>query len=239
VYYKILVVTINDGNFIVVMDDRLKTIPLRERKFALTRLALRDAMLERIQTVPFDAISVKELCEAVQISEGTFYNYFPEKSDLLIYFIQLWSIEVFAHARSIGKSGFDLIEAVFEYTARQIRTNRSAAIMLEIIAHQATLRKHPQIKEITAAERIIAFPQFEDTLDLPANGLSDILETAIEQAIRKKEISRSVDTDGVIALLASLFFGMPIVLRSEGIAALETCWSYGLRILKQGLQKKK
>lgn len=37
-----------------------------------------------ICSVPFDELSVAEICEAAGISVGTFYHYFQKKSDLLI-----------------------------------------------------------------------------------------------------------------------------------------------------------
>lgn len=61
----------------------LAQLSLREKKYAKTKLALLDAATERIGEKTFDAISVKELCEQAEVSEATFFNYFPKKQDLL------------------------------------------------------------------------------------------------------------------------------------------------------------
>ena len=77
---------------------KLEEIPLRERKSARIKLALLDAALERMLKRPFAEITVKELCEAVEISEVTFFNYFHAKNELLRYYLRLWSVEVFWRA---------------------------------------------------------------------------------------------------------------------------------------------
>ena len=60
----------------------LASIPLRERKRARTRIALVEALLERLVERPLDAIQVAELVEAVDISPATFFNYFPSMACL-------------------------------------------------------------------------------------------------------------------------------------------------------------
>ena len=67
---------------------------LRERKFAKTRLALAEAASLHLEAAPLENLSVKSLCERVQISEATFLNYFPKKEDLVIYLDRLWTLEL-------------------------------------------------------------------------------------------------------------------------------------------------
>src|SRR5215210_4290457 len=74
-------------------------ISLRERKFAKTKLALLRAAVTRLEQKRLSEITVKELCEHVQVSEATFFNYFPRKDDLLHYFTRIWTLEVLLHAR--------------------------------------------------------------------------------------------------------------------------------------------
>src|SRR5688572_15292458 len=85
---------------------------LRERKFARTKLALMQAALERMRTKKLDEVPVKELCDEVQVSEATFFNYFPKKSDLLHYLIKVWTIEVAWQAKTtVGEEcGLSFIE---------------------------------------------------------------------------------------------------------------------------------
>ena len=105
----------------------LAEIPLRQRKQAQTRLALLDAVLARLDGKrTLDDIPVKELCDAANISQASFFNYFPSKTDLLVYFVQIWSLDLAGRVHTgaggaAGSSAREAIESIFVSTAREAR----------------------------------------------------------------------------------------------------------------------
>src|SRR5215207_10537191 len=94
-------------------------LPLRERNFARLRLRVLAAVLEQTAARPFAEVSVREICEAVEISQGTFFNHFPGKDAVLVFYIRLWGLRAAARARAaVAKgSGCDALRSVFAYTA--------------------------------------------------------------------------------------------------------------------------
>jgi AcrR family transcriptional regulator len=103
---------------------------LRERKFARTRLALAEAAAGHLEAASFETLSVKSLCERVQISEATFFNYFPKKDDLIVYLDRLWTLELnwYGQQAMQQQQGLAVIEALFRYTSIQrYRFKRSPA----------------------------------------------------------------------------------------------------------------
>ena len=48
------------------------------------RAEIIETVLPLLETAPFEALSVTELCKYADISVGTFYHYFTTKSDLLV-----------------------------------------------------------------------------------------------------------------------------------------------------------
>ena len=100
-------------------------ISLRERKYAQTKLALLHAAVEKMREKPLEAISVKELCDTVPVSEMTFYNYFPKKTDLLKYFIQITFIEMAWYLQYAvkNKTNLEMVEELVDFLARKVVGN--------------------------------------------------------------------------------------------------------------------
>ena len=130
---------------------------LRERKFARTRLALAEVVTHHLENAPLEALSVKSLCERAQISEATFFNYFPKKEDIVVYLDKLWSLELNWYGLQVAgqQKGLPVIEALFRYAAIQIQ--KKPGLIGEIIAYQARERTRSPRPDITPAERAMAF----------------------------------------------------------------------------------
>jgi AcrR family transcriptional regulator len=58
---------------------------LRERKKAKTRAAIQAEALRLFREQGYDQTTVEQICEAAEVSESTFYRYFPNKPDVVLY----------------------------------------------------------------------------------------------------------------------------------------------------------
>jgi len=65
-----------------VPDDR--TSGLRERKKARTRAAIQSHALRLFREQGYDATTVQQIIEEVEVSESTFFRYFPTKADVVL-----------------------------------------------------------------------------------------------------------------------------------------------------------
>jgi AcrR family transcriptional regulator len=209
-------------------------LPLRQRKFARTKLGLLDAALQSIRERPLEDVTVKALCETVGISEASFFNYFPRKTDLLVYYVQLWSIEMAWYAREFAEArgGLAAIEEIFAMTARQVAEN--PAPMGEVVAGQARMTVAPTFAEISVAERLSAFPDLAGVEELEGQGLDTLLPPLIERAVKAGELPKHTDRGAVLVALATIFLGLPVVLRRSP-KALEQAYQSQLQLLWAGL----
>ncbi len=216
---------------------RFEDLPLRARKRARTRLALLDALLSRIGPRGIDQIPVKELCAEVEISEVTFFKYFPAKSDLLTYFIQLWTIEMAWHASQAAQaqgSGLEAIGEIFARTAQDAA--RNIDIMLEIIAHQARMPKDLVLPGVSTAERLLRFPDLAGVETLPSEGLEAILPRFLQVAIGKRELPPSSDIASLTLALSCIFFGVPLCVGRHDPAAIAPLYRQQLALVWAGAQ---
>lgn len=217
------------------MPDASK-LPLRERKYAQTKLNLRQAVAERLETRTLDDIPVKELCDAALVSEATFFNYFPRKTDLINYLIQLWTMEVNWHGQQAARHGAGLavIEAIFERAAVQIQ--RHPGLMGEIIAHQARLRERPRLPDLTLAERLLAFPDLTGIEDTPDKGIESVLVPSLQEAVHLEELPPNTHMNTVMVALVSIFFGVPLALRVANPQGIAGMYKQQLQVLWAGVR---
>lgn len=209
---------------------------LRERKFAKTRLALAETTTNHLEAASFETLSVKALCERVQISEATFFNYFPKKEDLIVYLDRLWTLELnwYGQQAEQQQRGLAVIEALFRYTAIQIQ--KKPGLMGEIIAHEARARERLPGPAITSAERMLAFSDLEGIGELPDDSLESLLRGALQAAIELGELPENTAISAAMVGLVSIFYGVPLAMQHNNSAAIGAMYRQQLVLLWEGLR---
>jgi len=209
---------------------------LRERKFARTRLALAAAAMRHLQTAPLDTLSVKSLCDQAQISEATFFNYFPRKDDLVVYLDKLWSLELnwFGGQTAARQHGLAVIEALFRYTAIQIQ--KKPGVMGEIIAFEARDRARTPRPEIGSVERALAFPDLEGIEQGNHDSLETLLKNSLLQAMQAGELPENTLIPTAMIGLVSIFYGVPLALQHSNPASIGAMYRQQLELLWAGLR---
>ncbi len=215
---------------------RFEQLPLRQRKYAWTKLGLLEATLKALAGRSLGDVVVRELCAEVSISEASFFNYFPRKTDLLVYYVQLWSLEMAWHAerRSAGSGGLAGIEDIFVRTGRRVVEH--PGVMGEIIAEQVRVPARPELTEVTAAERLLAFPDLVGIEAETAMGVQELFPPLLDQAMQGGELPPVTDRSATLTALGAIFFGVPVIhsrLRPDEVGPayqrqLEILWA-GLR----------
>jgi AcrR family transcriptional regulator len=194
--------------------NSIKELPLRERRRARTRLAFLDSAIKLMSFKRFSDITVKELCEEVEVSEMTFFNHFTVKGDLLLYAIRLWSIEAAWHAqkKTAGKRGLEFLDAVYDQIA--VETAKRPRIILDIFAWHASEPESAtkDIPSISVAERRLRFPELEDIEDIPEGNMLTVLTENFRAAVASGEIPAETDINEAVLAASSIFFGIPMML---------------------------
>ena len=206
----------------------------RERKHAQTRLDLLRALEEALKRGPLEEVSVRELALAADVSEATFYNYFPTKADLAFYFVQLWSIDVGWHAAAADPRGpRAAIAAVLDATAASIVA--APRLMGEVIAVQARLTGKAALAPVSALEKRLAFPDRAGIEAIDAVGLDGLLVPRIAAARASGALPAAVDEQAALLSLAAIFFGVPLLLARRAPAQVASAYRQQLDIVWAGL----
>ncbi len=184
-------------------------LPLREKKYATLKLKILDTFDKKLKEKSLSDISVKEIAKELDISEKTFFNYFSSKKEVLIYFIELWSLEM--QILIEGKEPIESIYLIFEETAKTIEKNPN--LFMEIVASMALQGMAKKDISITNAERILRFG-----IDVPYSegGFFDIimpLLTKLESSEKKLSL--------VYLALFNTCFAMPLAMRDPRFGSLK------------------
>ena len=213
-------------------------ISLRQRKYAKTKIALAKAAKERMRHNRLDDISVRELCDTIPISEVTFYNYFPQKSDLLLYIMRLWQLETqwYLYTWEPEKSNLELIEAFFDFVGQGFEEH--PLVMNEILAFFVQRRGDICFEELSVAEKLMAYPGLKDIehIQLPRSPKEEgILKVQVERAIAAGELPKDLSADSVSNMLGIILLGGLMTLHERNPTQIRATYRRMLKMLWKGL----
>jgi AcrR family transcriptional regulator len=120
------------------MDD--KAVGLRERKKVRTRAQLTDAAIRLFTERGFDATTVEDITEEVEVSPRTFFRYFDSKEDVVVRLFDDTGLELRAMFTAVRAALGWLVRRYTDHADRVLAVKRLAADTPAIRA--ALLDKH-------------------------------------------------------------------------------------------------
>ena len=218
----------------------IQTISLRERKYAQTKVALAQQFMERMRTKRLAEISVKEVCETIPISEVTFYNYFPEKTDIFIYIMHIWHVEMLWKLAQWekDKSNIEIIETWFEAVCQEVEDYPVA--MSEVLSFIAQQRGEVIFPPMSVAEKMLAFPNYEgiEAFEVRDRHCKEdsMLKPYLERAVASGELPKDADVEEAHRMLDVIFLGGLMTLHDQEPGVLRSIYRTMLQLLWHGLK---
>jgi AcrR family transcriptional regulator len=207
---------------------------LRQRKFARTRLALAGALSKALMQQTLSEVSVKALCREAEVSEATFFNYFPSKQALMAYLAQLWMLELGWHAQAAAEDSQGLA-AIHQLFAHHARTCASRpGLMQELIVWLARGGRLNTSIELGAFERSIAFPKLAGIETTPLKGLDAWIVPQLEVAMKTGELPENTLIPTLLSLLLGMVFGVPLILLSSKPGKIADMYQQQLQLVWSG-----
>jgi len=209
-----------------------KLLTQREYKFAKTRDKTLQVFLQYIQEEREEDLTVDVICEEVEISRGTFFNYFPSKEHLFTYYGydfcgKLWlQLE---EKKQRGVSVKERIEHIFRFTAEE--DEKYANSFTKFVQH-ILRRGGKMIEELpyTRADLLLVFPEdyerilqdpqlhhqvsekgrlaSQDFIHIPTVG--EMLHLLIVEGVQEKAFTKEIPMDKMLIHLLNLYFAPAI-----------------------------
>ena len=212
-----------------------KDFTLREKKYAKTKIALTREFMNRMKTTRFSEISIKDVCEKVDVSEGTFYNYFPRKADVIKYYFVLtflkivWTIE----CRKDRMSYRGKIEHVFDAISDE---SQEPFLFYEIISVKTSegLDHHKKL-DLTDAEKVLGFPDCPGIEKIQATTMENYFAEILKSARKSGRLPAGFSVDDIVRSLMAMIIGVPFAIDIKDFKKLKQVYKTQLALLWSGL----
>jgi AcrR family transcriptional regulator len=182
-----------------------KKLPLREIKKARSKIAILNATFELIGETSFREVKLEDICRKAEVSMVTFFKFFPQKEELLIYFMRLWLTDRLIELRLQPKRGIEAIRHLFQTVASG--ASRKPGLMLSLIGYLSEVSMHPNMPVLSEAEIQILYPGKEDLVDAEAPNLGELFHRFIEEAKEDGDIPDRFPTDDLVKAMFTIFYG--------------------------------
>lgn len=219
------------GRKLMLIEEKYS---LRERKHAQTKIALVNAFIDKLQTTRFDDIMIQEICHSVQVSEGTFFNYFHEKVDIVLYYTHLLLVKIIWKAQKENKSKkyLDLINTIFEITAEELK---NLNVIYQIISTIIIQNEKPRNIVISNIEKQSAFPDCPNIEKIPSWSIDESFKEYLKKAVKNGELPKNTNTDDVLISLITIMIGTLLIAKTENIQDINYHYKRQIQYLWQGL----
>ncbi len=205
---------------------------LREKKHARTKISLMNAFIKRLRKARFEDISIRAVCKSVEVSEGTFFNYFPEKIDVITYYINLMTLKIIWKARQKSPPGkyIALLNAFFEEMADEFN---NVNIAYEIISIMVVQQERPKKNFIADVDKRLVFSDLAGIEHVTPLFIDEFFRDCLEGARKNGECPGNVNIDDVLVSLMVIHIGTLIAVKVSAVGKFGGVKSVNYHYLRQ------
>lgn len=207
---------------------------LRKEKAARLKLAILDATLKLIGKKSFDDLYVDEICAKVKISKVTLFSYFPQKEDILLYYLRVWCLKRAVELADKPREGIQGVFFLFDKLSEDADTH--PGIILSLIAYLTDVNRIPKPFPLKAEEKKFLFPDVPNVQSIEIQSVDQMFERFSLEAIFKKEITKVTSTRDIAHLLMSVFFGSAVAAHLGQVSPWKMFLRRNLELTLKGLQ---
>ena len=191
----------------------------REKKAARIKLGILNQTLAQIGKASFSELYVEQICSTVGISKVTFFKYFPQKEDVLMYYLRVWCFRISVELTAQPREGIDGIYYIFNKMSDECE--KYPGLVLSLVGHLADKGRKPKAVPLRPAERVLLYPGVDDLAEIVILSLDQLLERFVLEAIFRKEITKNSNTRELTHLLIAVLYGSVITSHIQNLQPLK------------------
>lgn len=207
---------------------------LRKEKAARLKIQILENTLKLIGKKPFEDLYVDDLCAKVKISKVTFFKYFPQKEDVLLYYFRIWSLNRAVELKSKPKEGLQGIYYLSDKISEECEAH--PGLMLSLIGYLADLKRPPKPFTVKPEEKGFLFPDQPEIHSVEILSLEQMLEKFTLEAIFRKEITKASGTKDITNLLMAVLLGSIVTAHINQISPQRFFFRKNIDLILKGVQ---
>ncbi len=207
---------------------------LRKEKAARLKVNILNHTLKLMGKKPFQDLHVDEICAAVRMSKVTFFKYFPQKEDLLLYYFRLWCLGCVVDLQDKAREGLAGVYFLADRLSEACADH--PGLMLSLIGYLSDLKRPPRPFPVKPEEKELLYPGRAGIRDVEILSLEQMLEKFTLEAIFRKEITKTSSTRDVTQLFMSVLLGGVVTAHLLRIEPLKHYIRRNIELVVKGLQ---
>ena len=207
---------------------------IRKEKAARLKVQILENTLKLIGKKSFDDLYVDELCAKVKISKVTFFKYFPQKEDVLLYYFRIWCLSRAVELREKKREGLHGIYYIFDKLSEDCETR--PGLMLSLIGYLSDFKRPPKPFPVKVEEKQLLFPNVDDINEVEILSVDQMLDKFVLEAIFNKEITRSTSTRDITNVFMAMFFGSIVTAHVNQLSPIKIFFRRNIDMTVRGLQ---
>lgn len=172
----------------VIMFQGKSDLSLREKKKIETRNKIFEVSGRLFKEKGIENTTVDEIVKEAGIGKGTFFNYFPSKTALLLHFAQQKEELTYSQIK--------------KESLKTISTREKIKNTLVFVAK--TNEKDKELTKTFVFEYMRHYGSSQD--ERKSQGLSNILYSLIEDGIKKEDLKSTIDANKAAQIISAIYF---------------------------------
>jgi AcrR family transcriptional regulator len=206
---------------------------LRETKSAKIKIDILKVTLELLGKNTFKDLYVDHICEKVKISKVTFFKYFPQKEDILLYYLRVWCLDRAVELDKKNKEGIAGVHYLFDKMSQSYE--QYPGLILSLISYITSLSRPPSPFPLKTVEREILHPSLIEDDKTEILSLQQMMEKFLLEAVFKKEITAKSDTKELALVFMTLLYGSIVIAHLRQVSPINVLFKRNIDNLMKGL----
>lgn len=209
-------------------------VGIREKRSARIKLDILSAAIQLVGKKSFSDLYVDDICLEAGVSKVTFFKYFPQKDDILLYYLRTWCLERAIELHHEPKEGIEGVLYLFDSIGETYTKN--PGLILSLLSYFTSLSRPPAPFPFKLLERKILYPDEKGLEKIDVLNIQQMMEKFLLEAIFKKQITMSSHTKELASLFITLLYGSIVTAHLEQISPIKIFLRRNINNLLKGLQ---